>query len=98
MSSGFAHVRSFADSNLPVKSSKPLARVESTSLPVDVVALQNASRVLQEWLARDSTIIPDLGDLLTSRMWYTTLFKPFLTYPISIRRPSFSILHHPRRL
>ncbi|KAJ6621663.1 nucleoporin [Mycena sp. CBHHK59/15] len=34
--------------------------------PVDLVALQNASRVLQDQFAKDGQIIPDLGDTLTA--------------------------------
>jgi hypothetical protein len=34
---------------------------------VDLVALQAASRVLQEQHNKDATIIPDLGDMLTIR-------------------------------
>jgi nuclear pore complex protein Nup155 len=40
-------------------------------LPVDLPALQNASRVLQDQLVKDSQIIPDLGDTLTARMRFT---------------------------
>lgn len=36
-------------------------------LPVDLAALQNASQVLQDQLVKDSQIIPDLGDTLTTR-------------------------------
>lgn len=33
--------------------------------PVDLTALQNASRVLLEQLAKDAQIVPDIGDTLT---------------------------------
>lgn len=47
-------------------------------VPVDLAALQNASRVLLDQFAKDAQIIPDLGDTLTARM--QTVFcstKPF---------------------
>lgn len=34
--------------------------------PVDLPALQNASRVLHDQFAKDAQIIPDLGELLAS--------------------------------
>lgn len=34
---------------------------------VDLPALQNASRVLQEQFVKDAQIVPDLGDMLTIR-------------------------------
>jgi len=37
--------------------------------PVDLPALQNASRVLHDQLLKDSQIIPDLGDILSTRMF-----------------------------
>ena len=35
---------------------------------VDLPALQSASRVLLEQLAKDAQIIPDIGETLTTRM------------------------------
>lgn len=40
---------------------------------VDLSALQNASRVLLEQLAKDAQIIPDIGETLTTRMSYFCL-------------------------
>ena len=37
---------------------------------VDLSALQSASRVLLEQLAKDAQIIPDIGETLTTRMSY----------------------------
>jgi nuclear pore complex protein Nup155 len=34
--------------------------------PVDIHALQNASRVLQDQFAKDAQIVPDLGELLAA--------------------------------
>ena len=36
----------------------------SKSAPLDLPALQTASRLIQEQLIRDAQIIPDLGDML----------------------------------
>lgn len=35
--------------------------------PLDLAALQAASRVLQDQLIKDAQIVPDLGDMLTIR-------------------------------
>lgn len=40
---------------------------------VDISALQSASRVLLEQLAKDAQIIPDIGETLTTRMSYVCL-------------------------
>ena len=40
---------------------------------VDLSALQSASRVLLEQLAKDAQIIPDIGETLTTRMSYFCL-------------------------
>jgi hypothetical protein len=45
---------------------------------VDLPALQSASRVLVEQLAKDAQIIPDIGETLTSRM---SSFFPLLRQP-----------------
>ena len=42
----------------------------STKSDVDLSALQSASRVLLEQLAKDAQIIPDIGETLTTRMSY----------------------------
>jgi len=70
MSSGFAP-RSSGNSIHPVNPAKPGA--------VDLGTLQSASRVLQERLAQDSNVIPDLGDMLMSRMWRNSIFSYLLT-------------------
>ena len=59
MSSGFAP-RSAANLIHPVHPPKPGA--------VDLGTLQSATRVLEERLVQDSNVIPDLGDMLMSRM------------------------------
>lgn len=45
---------------------------------VDLSALQNASRVLLEQLAKDAQIIPDIGETLTTRMSYFCLTQMIL--------------------
>jgi nuclear pore complex protein Nup155 len=42
---------------------------------VDIPALQSASRVLLEQLAKDAQIIPDIGETLTTRMSYFCLYS-----------------------
>ena len=43
---------------------------------VDLSALQSASRVLLEQLAKDAQIIPDIGETLTTRMSYYFCLDP----------------------
>jgi nuclear pore complex protein Nup155 len=48
---------------------RQLRPTDKQSTPVDLPALQNASRVLHDQLLKDSQIIPDLGDILSTRMF-----------------------------
>lgn len=60
MTSVFAPSRSYGSN-----SGKGTVRSAQPEL-VDILALQNAARVVQERITRDVTIIPDLGDTLAS--------------------------------
>jgi hypothetical protein len=54
-----------------VNANHTVVRRSSKPAPVvDLGALQNASRVLQDQFAKDAQIIPELGDMLTTRMSY----------------------------
>ncbi|CAA7258664.1 unnamed protein product [Cyclocybe aegerita] len=53
-------------------------------IPVDVPALQNASRILLEQLAKDAQIIPDIGETLTSGSQASASYSVF---PDDIRVP-----------
>lgn len=48
--------------------------------PVDLPALQNASRVLLNQFSKDFQIIPDIGETLTTRMWQIKYTLFFLTF------------------
>ncbi|RDB29219.1 hypothetical protein Hypma_015604 [Hypsizygus marmoreus] len=61
----FPPAHSFGGPNNGGGNSKPVPRPVQVP-PIDLPALQNASKVLQDWFAKDASIIPDLGDLLTS--------------------------------
>jgi hypothetical protein len=69
---GFARSRSFTGQPTPTNDHAVTSR-QPHPLPrpapvVDLLALQNASRVLQDQLLKDSQIIPDLGETLTACM------------------------------
>jgi diaminopimelate epimerase len=53
------------------------ASIKQGQQPVDLHALQNASRVLQDQFAKDTQIIPDLGELLaaSTRNFYCLLLS-----------------------
>ncbi|KAG6818004.1 hypothetical protein H0H87_009159 [Tephrocybe sp. NHM501043] len=53
--------------------------------PVDLPALQNAGRVLQDRIAKDASIIPDLGDTLASTSGQ--LSASYTVYPNDYRAP-----------
>lgn len=82
-SSGFVLPR--LSTHLPIRTSDnalPIRQPQSTSKPapvVDLPALQNASRVLQDQFLKDSQIIPDLGDTLTTRM-YMSISVIFISF------------------
>jgi hypothetical protein len=67
MASAFAPSRSFTGLTHPVGTNIVAAR-QNHPAPVDLPALQSASRVLQDQFVKDAQIIPDLGDMLTARM------------------------------
>jgi hypothetical protein len=56
--------------------SRPTSKLASV---VDLGALQSASRVLQDQFLKDAQIIPELGDMLTTRSSYPYLFFLRLT-------------------
>ena len=79
--STFAVPQNFASTSAPaplgtsVNGSK-FRRAQAASKPVaslDLPALQAASRVLQEQFAKDSQIIPDLGDMLCERFVHVAM-------------------------
>ncbi|KAG6912027.1 hypothetical protein DXG01_000275 [Tephrocybe rancida] len=56
--------------------------------PVNLPALQNAGRVLQDRIAKDATIIPDLGDTLTSNLAASgQVSGSYTIYPNDYRAP-----------
>ncbi|KAG6862386.1 hypothetical protein C0995_011826 [Termitomyces sp. Mi166 len=61
MASAFAPSLSYGGLNLGKGTARP-----AQPDPVDLLALQNAGRVVQERITKDTTIIPDLGDTLAS--------------------------------
>jgi len=69
---GFVHPRPFVDLSRSTGDYVVATRqLQTTSRPapvVDLQVLQNASRVLQDQFLKDSQIIPDLGDTLTTGM------------------------------
>jgi nuclear pore complex protein Nup155 len=57
----------FASSRLPGNISGPSnTTVKHGQQPVDLHALQNASRILHDQFAKDAQIIPDLGEMLAA--------------------------------
>jgi len=70
MASVFAPSPSFAGLNRSVSTNGISARqvLPAKPTPVDLPALQSASRVLQDQFVKDAQIIPDLGDTLTARV------------------------------
>ncbi|KAF5385258.1 hypothetical protein D9615_001454 [Tricholomella constricta] len=62
MTSAFAASRSYGGLNTSINTN----RGTSQPAPVDLPALQSASRALQDRFAKDAAIIPDLGDTLMS--------------------------------
>lgn len=70
MASAYAPSRSFGGLSNPRSTNGVPVRPAQIAKPalVDLPALQNASRVLQDQFAKDAQIIPDLGDTLTARM------------------------------
>ncbi|GLB36074.1 putative non-repetitive/WGA-negative nucleoporin C-terminal [Lyophyllum shimeji] len=65
MTSAFAPSLSYGGPSNGINPNRGAARPAQPP-PVDISALQSASRVLQDQFAKDATIIPDLGDTLTS--------------------------------
>ncbi|KNZ78533.1 putative nucleoporin [Termitomyces sp. J132] len=80
MTSGFAPSRSYGGSTL----GKGVARSAQPE-PVDLSALQNAGRVVQERITKDTTIIPDLGDTLASSSGQVS--ASYTVYPNDYRAP-----------
>ncbi|KAG5647653.1 hypothetical protein DXG03_009006 [Asterophora parasitica] len=62
MTSAFAASRSYGGLNNSIIANRGIVQ----PAPVDLPALQSASRALQDRFAKDATIIPDLGDTLIS--------------------------------
>ncbi|KAF8078700.1 nucleoporin [Lyophyllum atratum] len=65
MNSAFAPSRSYGGPSNSINPNKGSARPPQGP-PVDIPALQNASRLLQDRFTKDAIIIPDLGETLTS--------------------------------
>lgn len=62
-----AMASAFVSSHSSVNISGPSnISIKQGQQPVDLRALQNASRVLQDQFAKDAQIIPDLGELLAA--------------------------------
>ena len=70
-----ASLRPFGNfQNVPSTSFASTSRAKQPAprpAPLDLPALQGASRVVQEVLIKDAQIIPDLGELLTIRMLWS---------------------------
>lgn len=69
----------------------PRAPQQPKPAPVDLAALQNASRILYDQFAKDAQIIPDLGETLTA-CTFIGISRSFVSELLDSRRPSLGFI------